>query len=119
MKILRSKKDIGAFMKLLRERASGGSRETEQKVKTILDDVMANGDRALFKYTKAFDSLTTKRLNITSGEITRHAKKAKKDVVEALKISAKRIRSFHEKQKEKSWSFAERGNLLGQLDQAA
>jgi len=115
MKILRSKKNIGAFMKLLRERASGGSRETEQKVKTILDDVMANGDRALFKYTKVFDSLTPKRLNITSGEITRHAKKAKKDVVEAIKISAKRIRSFHEKQKEKSWSFAERGNLLGQL----
>jgi histidinol dehydrogenase len=115
MKILRSKKDIGAFMNLLRERASGGSQEIEHKVKTILDDVRKNGDRALFKYTEAFDSLLTKQLKITPGEIKSHAKKAKKDVVEALKISAKRIRTFHEKQKEQSWSFSEIGNLLGQL----
>jgi histidinol dehydrogenase len=115
MKILRSKKDIGAFLKLLRERASGGSQEIEQKVKAILDDVRRNGDRALFKYTKAFDSLATKRLNITPGEITRHAKRANKDVVGTLKFSAKRIRAFHEKQKEQSWSFSEIGNLLGQL----
>jgi histidinol dehydrogenase len=115
MKILKNRKDIMAFLKLLRERASGGSPEIEHNVKITLDDVRRNGDRALFKYTKVFDSLTTKRLKITSDEIKKHAKKAKKDVVEALKISAKRIRSFHEKQKEKSWSFAERGNLLGQL----
>lgn len=115
MKILRSNKDIRTFLNLLKERASGGSEEIEHKVKAILDDVRRNGDRAVLKYTKAFDSLTTKRLKITTGEITRHARKAKKDVVEALKTSAKRIRIFHEMQKEGSWSFSEGENLLGQL----
>ncbi len=115
MKILKGRKDIEAFLKLLMERASGGSREIEQKVKAILDDVRRNGDRALLKYTKTFDSLTPKSLGITPGEIKKHAKKANKDVVGALKISAKRIKAFHEMQKEGSWSFSEKGNLLGQV----
>lgn len=115
MRILKSKKEIDAFLKLLRERASGDSPEIEQKVREILNDVRNNGDKAVLKYTKAFDSLETKNLRISSVGIRKYAKKAKKDVVEALKISAKRIRSFHERQKEKSWSFSEKGNLLGQI----
>lgn len=115
MRTLKNKKEIDAFLKLLRERASGGSPEIEQKVREILDDVRNNGDKAVLKYTKAFDSLATNSLRITPAEIRKSAKKAKKDVVEALKISAKRIRTFHERQKEKSWSFSEKGNLLGQV----
>ncbi len=115
MKIIKGKKDIRVFLKLLRERASGGSLEIENKVRTILDDVKRNGDKAVLKYTKAFDSLTVKRLEITPAEISRHARKASRDVVQALKISAKRIMTFHEMQKEKSWSFSERENILGQI----
>jgi histidinol dehydrogenase len=115
MRRLKNKQEIDAFLKLLRERASGGSPEIEQKVREILDDVRNNGDKAVLKYTKAFDSLATNSLRITPVEIRKYAKKAKKDVVEALKISARRIRNFHERQKEKSWSFSEKGNLLGQV----
>jgi len=115
MKILKSKKDIRAFLSLIRERASGGSPEIEKNVRTILDDIKRNGDKAVFKYTKAFDSLTVKKLEITPAEISRHARKARRDVVQALKISAKRIMTFHEMQKEKSWSFSERENILGQM----
>jgi histidinol dehydrogenase len=115
MRRLKNKKEIDAFLKLLRERASGGNPEIEQKVREILDDVRNNGDKAVLKYTKAFDSLATNSLRITSDEIREHAKKARKDVVQALKISAGRIRNFHERQKEKSWSFSDKGNLLGQV----
>jgi histidinol dehydrogenase len=115
MKILKSKKDIESFLKLLKERASGGGPEIEHKVRAILDDVKTNGDKALLKYTKAFDSLTTRSLGISPAEIKKQAKKAEKNVVDALKISARRIRAFHERQKEKSWSFSENGNLLGQI----
>jgi histidinol dehydrogenase len=115
MRRLKNKQEIDAFLKLLRERASGGSPEIEQKVREILDDVRNNGDKAVLKYTKAFDSLATNSLRITPVEIRKYAKKAKKDVVEALKISARRIRNFHERQKEKSWYFSEKGNLLGQV----
>src|SRR4030066_1679524 len=115
MKILKSKKDVGGFLKLLRERASGGNPEIEHKVRAILEDVRINGNKALLKYTKAFDSLTTRSLRMTPAEIKKHSKKAEKNVVDALKISAKRIRAFHERQKERSWSFSEKGNLLGQI----
>jgi histidinol dehydrogenase len=115
MRRLKNKKEIDAFLKLLRERASGGSPDIEQKVREILDDVRNNGDKAVLKYTKAFDSLAINNLRIAPIEIRKHAKKAKKDVVQALKISARRIRNFHERQKEKSWSFSEKGNLLGQV----
>jgi histidinol dehydrogenase len=115
MKIIKGKKEIRVFLKLLRERASGGSLEIENKVRTILDDVKRNSDKAVLKYTKAFDSLTVKRLEITPAEISRHARKASRDVVQALKISAKRIMTFHEMRKEKSWSFSERENILGQI----
>jgi histidinol dehydrogenase len=115
MRILKNKKEIDAFLKLLRKRTSGGSPEIEQKVREILNDVRNNGDKAVLKYTKAFDSVTTNNLRISPVGIRKYAKKAKKEVVEALKISAKRIRIFHERQKEKSWSFSENGNLLGQV----
>jgi len=115
MKIIKGKKDIRVFLKLLKERASGGSLEIENKVKTILDDVKRNSDKAVLKYTKALDSLTVKRLEISPAEISRHSRKARRDVVQALKISAKRIMTFHEMQKEKSWSFSERENILGQM----
>ena len=115
MKILKSKKEIEAFLKLLRQRSLGGSPEIEQNVRAILDDIKNNGDTAVIKYTKAFDSLTLKSLRITPAEIKQHAKKAEKDVLNALKISAKRIRDFHKSQKEKSWSFSEKRNLLGQV----
>src|SRR4030067_2624608 len=114
MRILKNKKDVNAFLKLLRERASGGSPEIEHKVRAILEDVRINGNKALLKYTKAFDSLTTKSLRMTPAEIKKHSK-AEKNVVDALKISAKRIRAFHERQKERSWSFSDKGNLLGQV----
>jgi histidinol dehydrogenase len=115
MKILKSKKEIGDFLKLLKVRASGGSPEIEHKVRAILEDVRINGNKALLKYTKAFDFSTTKILRITPAEIKKYSKKTEKNVVDALKISAKRIRVFHERQKEKSWSFSDKGNLLGQI----
>ena len=115
MRRLKNKKEIDAFLKLLRERASGGSPDIEQKVREILYDVRNNGDEAVLKYTKAFDSPAANSLRITSAEIREHAKKARKDVVQALKISARRIRNFHERQRQKSWSFSEKGNILGQV----
>ena len=115
MKILKNKKDVEDFLNLLRERAAGGSPEIEHKVRAILDDVKINGNKALLKYTRAFDSLTTESLRITPAEIKRHSKKAEDNTVGALKISAKRIRAFHERQIERSWSFSDRGNLLGQV----
>ena len=115
MKIIKTKKNINAFLNVLKKRALGSSQKIEQRVKAILDDVRKNGNRAILKYNRAFDSLKVKEFRIKPDEITRYAGKADAKVIKALKLSSKRIRAFHEMQKEESWSFSERGNLLGQI----
>jgi histidinol dehydrogenase len=84
-------------------------------VERILTDVRKHGDRAVKRYTEKFDSLKIKRLAITKREIETSAKKAHKKVVDALEFSARRIKTFHMHQKEKSWYFSEKGVLLGQI----
>lgn len=115
MRTIRKNKDVLAFFQSLRERAFGSGSEIEQRVKAILDDVRRNGDRVILKYTKTFDSHDIKRLEIRSDEISKYAEKADRKVIKALRLSAKRIRAFHEMQKETSWSFSEGDNLLGQV----
>jgi histidinol dehydrogenase len=115
MRVIRNNKAMLAFLKVLKKRASGGSQEIELKVKAILDDVRRNGDKAVIRYTKAFDFMKAKGLRIRPDEISRYAEKADAKVVKALKLSAKRIKAFHEIQKEESWTFSEGGATLGQL----
>ncbi|MDI6727630.1 MAG: histidinol dehydrogenase [Thermodesulfovibrionales bacterium] len=114
MKIIENKKEISAFLKLLRKRASGVNPEIEKAVKNILADVRKNGDSAVEKYTRRFDKHDLP-LRLKVSDVTKHVKKADKNAVKALELSAKRIWDFHEKQREKSWSFKKDGALLGQI----
>src|ERR1044071_2426510 len=41
----------------------------ESSIKKILDKVKAKGDKAIFKYTKRFDKVKLKRLQVTEKEI--------------------------------------------------
>jgi histidinol dehydrogenase len=115
MRILKKHTEITAFLKTLTKRASGSSQEIEHRVRDILADVRDNGDKAVFKYTRAFDFLETSQFRVSTDEISEYAGKANSKVVKALAFSAKRIRAFHERQREKSWSFTEEGALLGQI----
>ncbi|OGW37060.1 MAG: histidinol dehydrogenase [Nitrospirae bacterium RBG_13_39_12] len=117
MRVIESNREISAFLKILKNRASGIGHDIENRVKTILDDVRKNGDRAVLKYSRAFDLLKTKQLIMTQDEISKYSEKADPALIKALKFSAKRIKAFHEKQKEKSWSFPERNIITGQLIQ--
>lgn len=101
-------KEVADFLSLLRDRASGPGR-VEGVVKKILSDVRKNGDASVIRYTEKFDSLKIKDLRIKPSEITRFANKADKKIVKSLKLSAKRIRSFHEMQKEESWVITDPG----------
>lgn len=114
MKILKNQKEIAAFLKLLRKRALGVSPEIEKAVRNILSDVRKNGDSAVEKYTRRFDKHDLP-LRLKASDIAKHAKMADKKIVKTLDLSAKRIRDFHERQKEKSWSFKKDGALLGQI----
>ncbi|MFN3480195.1 MAG: histidinol dehydrogenase [Thermodesulfovibrionales bacterium] len=115
MKILKKKADIREFISALRKRATGNTLQVEEIVKEILLDIRVNGDKAVIKYTERFDSLKLQELRIRPSEIRRHASIADPSVLEAFDLAEKRIRSFHEMQKEESWSFSQNDTVLGQI----
>ncbi len=115
MKILKKKTDISKFLSHLRLRASGDITEMEAIVKGILTDVRENGNRAVIKYTEKFDSIKLKDLKIRSSEVRRYASKAESSILKSLELAEARIRSFHEMQREESWSFSSDNETLGQV----
>ncbi|RJR17593.1 MAG: histidinol dehydrogenase [Nitrospiraceae bacterium] len=107
----------GAFIASLKKRASTSVYEDEiqKSVRKIVADVQKHGDSAVKKYTEKFDSLKLIRLSVSAKEIEAAARKTDDKFLKALKLSAARIRAFHERQKEKSWKFAKDGITLGQI----
>ncbi|MEN8263979.1 MAG: histidinol dehydrogenase [Nitrospirota bacterium] len=116
MKVIQERQ-AGKFIELLKKRASVSVREDDiQKfVRKIIIDVQRQGDKAVKRYTEKFDSVKLDRLSINKKEIESAEKRAGADFIKAIKESAKRIRVFHERQKEKSWQFSKDGITLGQI----
>lgn len=108
MRVIRKNKDILAFLNVLKGRLTENE-EVRQKVSAILADVRRNGDSAVVKYTKTFDCHDIKELRIKDSEISKYARKVDRTTFDALKLSAERIRLFHEMQKEDSWFVTEPG----------
>lgn len=104
MRIIKKAKDISIFLNALRRRASGGDSAIERTVNSILSDVKKNGDAAVLRYTRKFDYADAKSFLLTRTDISKFADKADRKIVKALEFSAKRIRRFHEMQKEASWT---------------
>jgi histidinol dehydrogenase len=88
----------------------------EKTVQAILRDIRRGGDRAVIKYTRKFDrlSLTPATLKVDPEQIQEAYRQADPVVVESLKLAARRISEFHERQKTKSWSYQDNGVTLGQ-----
>lgn len=89
-----------------------------QRVLEIIADVRSRGDAALVDLTRRFDALDVasmadlilprERLELALQRITPAQR-------EALEIAAERVRSYHEKQRQDSWSYTEAdGTVLGQ-----
>ncbi len=89
-----------------------------ETVQGILEDVRRRGDQALIEYTHRFDrraikvasefELPRERLNKARAELD-------PDLHEALRHAAERIQSYHERQKQASWTYVEEdGTVLGQ-----
>jgi histidinol dehydrogenase len=116
MRILRDKQ-IQSFIDLLKKRASASLIEDDiqKTVRKIIMDVKRQGDRAVRRYTEKFDSIKLKGLAVSQREIAESAKKTDKEFSNALKHAAKRIRAFHERQKEQSWQFSGNGVTVGQI----
>jgi len=89
-----------------------------QTVKAILKDVQKRGDAAVLDYTERFDRVSAKsmqQLEMPAAELKAAFESLSPQHRDALVAAAKRIRTFHEAQRQESWSMGdEHGNQLGQ-----
>jgi histidinol dehydrogenase len=87
-------------------------------VRTIIDDVKKEGDKALLRYTEKFDKvrLTPAKLKVNENEIKEAYKKLDKKQVAALRKAAENIASFHKKQLRAKWTMQiAEGVTVGQV----
>ena len=66
-------------------------------VKEIIEDVKANGDKALYKYSEMFD-VKLESLAVSTEEIEEAYNRIDDEFKEVLLTAAENIRKFHEKQ---------------------
>ena len=90
----------------------------DQIVADICADVQQRGDAAVIEYTNRFDGTTAQSISdlTLSQEALKNAfERLPEAVQQALKTSAARVESYHQRQKLESWSYTdEDGTLLGQ-----
>ena len=85
-------------------------------VREILKQVKEAGDSALIEYTSRFDhhDLLAGGIKVTREEIDQANDQVSDAEKGALKLAAKNIREFHERQVQHSWEYEKNGVLLGQ-----
>ncbi len=87
-------------------------------VREILARVKTEGDAAVLEYTNRFDRMSVASMDelvIPQQRLAQALEAIPAEQREALELSAARVRSYHEHQKQESWSYTEAdGTLLGQ-----
>lgn len=110
----------GAMKNLLEEMLKRDPNNYEsytETVQSIVDQVKAKGDEALFAFTKEFDKaeVSAETIRVGEEEIEEAYRQVKPELLEVMKRSLENIRSYHEKQKRNSWFDARPdGTILGQ-----
>ena len=92
--------------------------EIYEVVKKIISDVQTRGDQALISLTAKLDSLDVSSmadLTISKERLKKSFDNLSNDQKNALKTAADRIKSYHQKQISKTWTYTENdGTVLGQ-----
>ena len=90
----------------------------EQTVAAILHDVKTRGDAAVLEYTERFDRLPAAALaslELDTAQLQDALAQLPTDTRQALEAAADRVRRYHEKQTQGSWTYTEDdGTVLGQ-----
>ncbi|MFU8818922.1 MAG: histidinol dehydrogenase [Desulfurivibrio sp.] len=87
-------------------------------VTEIINQVRTRGDAALVEYTRQFDSpdFSAGQLAVTPGEIEQAHGLVTPEFLADLELACKRIREFHEREREQSWLVTrEDGVITGRL----
>ncbi|MBE7087550.1 MAG: histidinol dehydrogenase, partial [Clostridiales bacterium] len=83
-------------------------------VKNIIDDVRANGDKALYYYAEKFDNAKLSSLRVTSEEIDEAVSGVDPEFLDIIKKAATNIKEFHSKQLRKGFEIDKGDVITGQ-----
>ena len=107
---------FGSILTNMLKRSPDSYPREEAIVSGILADVRENGDKAVFSYTKKFDGadISAENFIVTKEEEKEAYEKVDPALIEVIRKAIVRIRTFHEKERQKSWFMTEDGMVLGQ-----
>lgn len=101
----------------LLKRSPNSYGQFEQAVAEILANVKADGDKALFEYTRNFDKadINAQNIVVTQEEIDEAYAQVDEELLKVIRKSLVNIRDYHAKQKQYSWFDSKPdGIILGQ-----
>ena len=81
-------------------------------VTEIIENVINNGDKALFEYGKRFDRADLSALEVTAEEIDEAIDSVSPEFIEIIREAAANIRAFHEKQVRNSFILNEKDGVV-------
>ncbi|MEZ4662685.1 MAG: histidinol dehydrogenase [Caldilineaceae bacterium] len=87
----------------------------DEAVRRILADVRQKGDAALLDYTRRIDGVELPSLVVSQEQIQAAYDQVEPKVVDAIRLSARRIEAFHRRQPSLSWIHNDADGTLGQL----
>ncbi len=103
-------------LEALFQRRSRRMSEAEAAVAPILEAVRKDGEPALLRYTRRFDSLAGRSVRVAAEDLQRAERALSGDFVRAIDTASQRIRRFAEMQMPASWMKNAGGGIeLGQL----
>ena len=88
------------------------SASVEGVVSDIIENVKANGDSALFEYSRKFDKAELTSLEVTPEEIAEAFESVDPEFIEIIREAAANIRGFHEKQVRTSFIINEKDGVV-------
>ena len=113
----KEKTRLTAKLKRIRERSVALDTDLMNQVALIAQDVRTRGDAALIDYAQRFDGcvMAHSDLRVSEEKLRETAARADKVVLEALREAIGRVRTFHEQEREYSWTLdGPNGVRLGQ-----
>ena len=81
-------------------------------VTDIIENVKANGDKALFEYCEKFDKATLTSLEVTEEEIEEAFNAVEPEFLRILRTAEENIRNFHQKQVRNSFIINEKNGVV-------
>ena len=97
---------------------SVSNKEVASTVDDIISSIRTDGDKALVNYSIKFDSVQASSmadLTLTQSQLKNAFNTLNASEKEALSTATKRVKSYHQKQLQKTWTYTENdGTMLGQ-----